>query len=73
MVEFRSFIVVKQSAKLSASSSNPASVSATSAIGSGTLSTPDRRTPTKGLSTKQVGFANMIGGGGNGYLTYELS
>lgn len=74
MVEFRSYIVIKQPARLSAqfASSNMTSVSPNTTSGTGGSNTPQRRTPTQGMtSTKQVTIAP--GAGGNGYLTYEIS
>ena len=77
MVEFKSYIVIKQPARLSAqfSASNMTSVAPNTTSGTGGSNTPQRRTPTQGMtSTKQVTIApGTAGAGGNGYLTYEIS
>ena len=74
MVDFRSYIVIKQPSRLSSqtTSSIMTPYPANTTSGTGGSNTPQRRTPTQGItSTKQVTIAGSAGG--NGYLTYEIA
>ena len=71
MVDFKSYIVIKQPTRLSAqtSVSNMTSMAPNTSSGTGGSNTPQRRTPTQGItSTKQVTIAPA-----NGLLTYEIA